>query len=87
MKVYLRDLAFESAKEVEVTTNKKAVIIQVGRTACLLPPAVAVGPIRQRVSPGRVDPLAADPDGRVVVCPLPPRRCRTGCCPSTTRGC
>ena len=29
MKVYLRDLAFESAKEVEVTTNKKAVIIQV----------------------------------------------------------
>ena len=29
MKVYLRDLAFESAKEVEVTSNKKAVIIQV----------------------------------------------------------
>ena len=29
MKVYLRDLAFESAKKVAVTSNKKAVIIQV----------------------------------------------------------
>jgi hypothetical protein len=34
MKVYLRDLAFESAKEVEVTTNKKAVIIQVRGNCC-----------------------------------------------------
>ena len=29
MKVYLRDLAFSSAREVEVTTNKKAIIIMV----------------------------------------------------------
>ena len=29
MKVYLRDLAFSSAREVEVTTNKKAIIITV----------------------------------------------------------
>ena len=28
-KFYLRDLAFSSAREVEVTTNKKAIIITV----------------------------------------------------------
>ena len=76
MKVYLRDLAFSSAREVEVTTNKKAIIITVrvlsnhARLAC----PRSVGPrgghrltIRAAcccVYPGAVPPAAEVPQIR-----------------------
>ena len=78
MKVYLRDLAFSSAREVEVTTNKKAIIITVrvlsnhARLAC----PRSVGRSERGTS-------ADDPCG-VLLCVS---RCRTACCRSTTSVC
>ena len=87
MKVYLRDLAFSSAREVEVTTNKKAIIIMVRSPRT---PRKRSAKLRRR---SRFCPkifvlvlLRFFFLGLTWRCACP-RRCRTGCCRSTTRDC
>ena len=88
MKVYLRDLAFSSAREVEVTTNKKAIIIMVRfppHSPQAARPSCAAG---SRICP-KIFVLVLLRFfflGLTWRCACP-RRCRTGCCRSTTRDC